>query len=566
MSTSGDNRPTGGEAMVRMLALHGVRDIFGLCGDTSLPWYDALARMNHGMRHILTRDERHAAYAADAYARLTGKPGVCEGPSGGGATYILPGVMEANESSVPILAITTDVATTSAGRYPLTELDQEALFRPVSKWNTVINDAPLLPRMMRAAFKAMTTGRPGAAHVGLPFDVQKAPVPAEELWANERYGQFPAQRIGPDPDDTAEVLELLLKASKPVVVCGGGVVLSGAEQELARLAERLDLPVCTTVSGQGSLAEIHPNCVGVVGSNGGRPSTRLLVDEADMVLFIGCRAGSVTTERWSTPTASTTVAHIDNDPAVIGACYDTSAAMCADARLALQALNALLDEAGTLTGADGANRARAARAPKWQAFDELAASTDSPILPERVIKTLNQVAPDDAVVVADPGTPCPYFSAYYELKHAGRHFITNRAHGALGFSVGAAVGAQIARPNSKIICAMGDGSFGFSVGEFETVMRLGLPITFIVFSNAVFGWIKAGQKSGFGERYFSVDFTRTDHAAVAAAYGLKTWRVEAAADLTSALKSAIAHDGPTLVDIISQPLQDAAAPVSEWVS
>lgn len=126
MSTSGDNQPTGGEAMVRMLALHGVTDIFGLCGDTSLPWYDALARMNHGMRHILTRDERHAAYAADAYARLTGKPGVCEGPSGGGATYILPGVMEANESSVPILAITTDVATTSAGRYPLTELDQEA--------------------------------------------------------------------------------------------------------------------------------------------------------------------------------------------------------------------------------------------------------------------------------------------------------------------------------------------------------------------------------------------------------------------------------------------------------
>ncbi|MEO0362742.1 MAG: thiamine pyrophosphate-binding protein, partial [Pseudomonadota bacterium] len=134
----GGNRSTGAEAMVRLLAGHGARHVFGLCGDTSLPFYDALARLDHAMTHILTRDERHAAYMADAYARVTGRPGICEGPSGGGATYILPGVAEANESSVPVLAITTDVATTSAGRFPLTELDQEALFRPVTKWNAAI--------------------------------------------------------------------------------------------------------------------------------------------------------------------------------------------------------------------------------------------------------------------------------------------------------------------------------------------------------------------------------------------------------------------------------------------
>ena len=144
--------------------------------------------------------------------------------------------------------------------------------------------------------------------------------------------------------------------------------------------------------------------------------------------------------------------------------------------------------------------------------------------------------------------------------------IKYRAHGALGYALAASMGAHVARPQSKTVAVMGDGSFGFCCGEYETITRHNMPIMSIVFSNATFGWIKAGQKSGFGERYFSVDFTRTDHAAVAAAYGLKTWRVEAAADLTSALKSAIAHDGPTLVDIISQPLQDAAAPVSEWVS
>ena len=566
MANSGDNQPTGGEAMVRMLEAHGVRHIFGLCGDTSLPWYDALARLDHTMTHILTRDERHAAYAADAYARLTGQVGICEGPSGGGATYILPGVMEANESSVPILAITTDVATTSAGKYPLTELDQEALFKPLTKWNGVVPQAALLPRMVRAAFKSMSTGRPGAAHLGLPFDVQKATVPADEIWADPRYGQFPALRAGADPADSAALLEAVLSAGTPVIVCGGGVVLSGAEEELQRFAERLDIAVCTTVSGQGSLAEVHPNCVGVVGSNGGRPGTRALVDSADLVLFIGCRAGSVTTERWSTPTSHTAIAHIDSDPEVIGACYDTKAAVCADARLALASLNQLLDESGETLSFGGASQAAAAKDAKWSDFLSIASSNDSPVRPERVLAALNKIAPDKAIVVADPGTPCPYFSAYYELKQAGRHFITNRAHGALGYALGASVGAQIAQPDAKVICAMGDGSFGFSVGEFETVMRLGLPITFLVFSNAVFGWIKAGQKSGFGERYFSVDFTRTDHAAVARAYGLKAWTVASPAELEPALSGAISHDGPSLVDVISQPLQDAAAPVSEWVS
>ena len=559
------NQPTGAEAMVEMLAAHEVRHIFGLCGDTSLPFYDALARLNHGMTHILTRDERHAAYMADAYARVTGLPGVCEGPSGGGATYILPGLVEANESSVPILAITTDVATTSAGRYPLTELDQEALFRPLTKWNGVIPDAGLLPRMVRKAFREMCSGRPGAAHLGLPFDVQKAEVPQDEIWADARHSAFPSTRTAADQAEIERMAEALDAAERPVIVCGGGVVLSGAMDELEAVATAIGAPVCTTVSGQGSMAETHPFCVGVVGSNGGRPATRAVVDEADCVLFVGCRAGSVTTERWRSPAPSARILHIDADPAVIGACYNTYAGVAADAKLGLSDLRLALDLLGAKPG-DGAVRAAAARKAKWAEFQALATSNDAPIKPERVIAELNAVLPDDAVVCADPGTPCPYFSAWYEWRKPGRQFITNRAHGALGYALGASVGAQIGRPNAKVVAALGDGSFGMSVGELETIRRLDLPITIIVFSNAVFGWIKAGQKSGFGERYFSVDFSRTDHAAVAAAYGLKTWTVEDPRQLAQTLKAAIAHDGPTLVDIVAQPLQDAAAPVSEWVA
>ena len=562
MSAKTDNQRTGAEAMVELLAGHGVRHIFGLCGDTSLPFYDALARQDHPMTHILMRDERHAAYAADAYARVTGRPGVCEGPSGGGATYIAPGLIEAGESSVPILAITTDVATTSAGRFPLTELDQEALFRPLTKWNGLIRSAATLPRMVRRAFREMTTGRPGSVHLGLPFDVQKAPVDEADLWSDERFQTFPALPAAPDPAAVEALADHLSAAKAPVIVCGGGVVLAGGEGALAAVAEALDIPVCTTVSGQGALAETHPLCAGVVGSNGGSAATRALVDEADCVFFIGCRAGSVTTERWRSPAPGTIVLHLDNDPAVIGACYETEAAIVADARLGLEAL------AGAAFGAGkgGAARVAAAKQAKWAAFAELAKSDEAPIRPERVIAELQAALPEDAVICADPGTPCPYFSAWYEWPKAERHFLTNRAHGALGWSLGASVGAQIGRPDAKVVAAMGDGSFGMSVGELETIKRLNLPITVIVFSNSVFGWIKAGQKSGFGARYFSVDFSRTDHAAVAAAYGIKSWRVETPEDLAGALRDAIAHDGPVLVDVIAQPLQEAAAPVSEWVA
>ncbi len=552
--------------MVRMLNAHGVKHMFGLCGDTTLPFYDALAQMDHGIEHILTRDERHAAYMADGYARVTGKPGVCEGPSGGGATYILPGVIEANESSVPILAITSDVATTSRGKYPLTELDQEALFRPLSKWNASLDDATRLPAMVRAAFRAMTTGTPGATHLALPFDTQKAQVDEAEIWADARHQTYPAERAAPDQAAIETAAKILAGASSAVAICGGGPVLSGATDALHKLAALLDMPVATTVSGQGSIAETDALALGVVGSNGGVPATRAVVDAADVVLFIGCRAGSVTTERWRSPTRDVTVIHIDSDPMVIGANYQTEVAICADARLALEALVNTLGERGDLPAQGGAAKAKTAWDAKLAAYTPLAASREAPIRPEAVMASLMDILDDDAIVVADPGTPCPYFSAHYRWQKPGRHFITNRAHGALGYSLGAAMGAHVGRPSVKTLAVMGDGSFGFACGEFETMVRHNMPITSIVFSNAVFGWIKAGQDAGFGQRYYNVDFNRTDHAAVASAFGVKSWTVKDPDDLRRVLKEAIEHDGPTLVDIHSQPLHEAAAPVSEWVA
>jgi acetolactate synthase-1/2/3 large subunit len=551
---------TGAEAVVEMLKAHGVEVIFGLCGDTSLPLYDALR--GSALRHVLTRDERHAAYMADGYARVTGKVGVCEGPSGGGVTYLLPGLVEANESSVPILAINTDVSVSSRGRFTLTELDQRALMKPLTKWNAVLDRSADIPRTLRAAFEAMSTGRPGAAHIALPFDVQNGPVDRDDVWADPTLGSFPARRTGPDPFFVELAAKLLRIAKNPLFICGGGVVLSGAEAELLSLAEKIGAPVATTVSGKGSIDERSPYSVGVVGSNGGTPQTRALVDAADVIVFVGCRAGSVTTERWRHPAPGRAkIIHIDIDPLVPGTNYKVDVPIVADAKLALSALH---DAASRRVGDLSFVAAR--KREKFEAFEALAESTDTPIKPERVVATLERLLDPDAIVVADPGTPCPYFSAFYQVKGPGRRFFSNRAHGALGYSLAASMGAHIGRPEVKTVAVMGDGSFGMCVGELETVARLKLPITFIVIANAVYGWIKAGQKSGYGERYFSVDFGVTDHAKVADAFGVRAFRVTEPGELEGVLKQALSDHGPTLVDIVCQPLHEARAPVSEWVA
>ena len=239
----------GAQAVVEVLRAHGVEIVFGLCGDTSLPLYDALR--GSSLRHVLTRDERHAAYMADGYARVTGKVGVCEGPSGGGATYILPGLVEANESSIPILGINTDISVSSRGRYTLTELDQRALMRPLTKWNAVIDRAADIPRLFRQAFEEMTSGRPGAAHIALPYDVQLASVDAGDVWGDPSLGSYPSRRVAPDPEMVELAAKLLRSAKNPLFICGGGVVISRAEAQLAELAQKLGAAVATTISGKG---------------------------------------------------------------------------------------------------------------------------------------------------------------------------------------------------------------------------------------------------------------------------------------------------------------------------
>jgi len=557
----------GSQAVVRMLEQIGVEVVFGLCGDTSLPLYEAFWEINPDVKHILTRDERSASFMADAYARFSGRVGVCEGPSGGGVTYIMPGVAEANQSSVPLVSITSDIDLCDRGRGTLTELDQDALFRPITVWSNTPVEGRQLPGVIREAFRQANSGRLGATHICLPMNVQEADVADADVYINPNLAVYPAVRTAPDPGPVGRTAALLLESKNPVVVAGAGVIRSKAWPELKQLAEMLGCPVATSISGKGALAEIHPYSLGVIGSNGGLAYRHEFIQSADLIFYIGCHTGSVTTSKWTLPAdRSTKIIQLDADPNHIGINFQLVEGIVADAKLGLSALNEeMADRLGGGT-ADKTDPDLISRSRQTHMMAVADFTSDRiPIRPERFVAELINVLPVDALVITDPGTPTPYMAAYYRLPNAGRWFVAPRAHGALGYSLPAVVGAHFARDGHRVVGIMGDGSFAISAGELETIARLNIPVVLIVLTNSGFGWVKAGQRAT-GGHYFGVDFSPTDHAKVAQAYGIKAERVEDPADLNSVLGRAMRFQGPFLVDVVVQPLEEANAPVSKWVA
>jgi acetolactate synthase-1/2/3 large subunit len=556
----------GQEAIVRLLEQADVEVVFGLCGDTSLPYYEAFYDLKPNIEHVLTRDERSASYMADAYARLSGRVGVCEGPSGGGATHIIPGVAEANQSSVPVICLTSDIDSRHRGRRTLTEIDQDELFKPITIWTKTPTSGVELPRAFREAFQRSTTGSLGATHIGLPFNVQESEIPDEEVYIDNRYSRYPSHRVAPEAGAIKRAANALVGSRAPVIVAGAGVIRSEAWQELKSLVDLLKCPVATSISGKGAIAETDPYALGVIGSNGGLSYRHELINKADLIFYVGCSCGSVTTDKWSLPSSrNSTIMQMDIDPSVVGLNYKTAYPIVSDAKLGLTAMAQTVAELLRGKTADKWDPEVIPRLRKecMAAIEEFQ-SDAAPIRPERFVAELSRAMPEDGIIIADPGTPTPYLAAYFQVPLAGRWFVANRAHGALGYSLPASVGAHYARPENKVVAVMGDGSFGFTCGELETISRLRVPAVLIVLANSTFGWIKAGQRV-MGGKYFSVDFSATDHRKIAQAYGIEAERVEQPADLAGALKRALNAKHPTLVDVVVQPLHETKAPVSKWV-
>lgn len=559
----------GAQALVEMLKAYQVELVFGVPGDTSLPLYEALYNAAPAIRHVLARDERSATFMADAYARLAHKPGICECPSGAGPLYSVPGIAEANASSIPVILITSDIALAGEGKQTITELDCQKLFDSLTKWSSVIKSVGKVPETVRRAFRIATTGRPGAIHLAFPKEVMTGELTDGEsdLYAETECATYPAYRTRGARGELEKTADYLIGAEKPIIIAGGGANHSQAGPAIARLAEWLLIPVVTTISGQGLIADDHALALGVIGDNGFHPHAHQAVEESDVLLYVGCKMGSVSTINWSMPSCKPgrRIIQVDLNPEMLGNNFQNALSIAGDARLIMEDLSVLI-QAKTLRRTESAriellNRERASF---WEAAADEFASDKTPLKPQRIIAALNRRMPGVSVVIADAGTPTPYATRYLKLRGNGSRLLIPRAYGGLGYAIPAVVGAHFARPDARLIGLFGDGSLGMSAGELETLARLNIPAVLIHFNNSMFGWIKCLQKLHSGEKYLSVDFTSGNPAMVARGFGLQALEIRTAAELEDGLDEAFAQNGPIFLDVISETELDQLPPVYTW--
>jgi acetolactate synthase-1/2/3 large subunit len=560
----------GARALVDVLVESGIEHVFGLPGDTGMALYGAFNDRRDRIEHIMTRDERSASFMADAYARASGRIGVCEGPSGGGATYILPGVAEAQGSAIPLLCMTSDTPVSQHQRGVLTELDQESLFRPVTKWNTRINASSTVAEMTRRAIRMATVGRPGAVHLSLPTDSLEGETDDRSVYGTPELSRVPVLRMRPDPELVERAARVIEHSARPVVVAGGGVVTGQAWDALTRFAETLNIPVATSVNGKGSIAETSRVSIGIVGGNGARAYTNDVVSDADLVIYIGSRTDSTTTHHWSVPKIEDppAVIQIDVEPFEIGNNYKLAVPIAGDAGWTLIDLLAAIDAPDKV---GNRNRERidglvAIADRYWEDVRQQSLQTDVPIKPQVIVAALRELLSDDTLIVADPGTPTPYLGAQYRLNRPGRATIIPRAHGGLGYAIPAVVGAARARPDAPVVGFTTDGSFGMSCGELETITRLNLPIVFVHCNNSSFGWIKELQHLYHDDNYFSVDFNPVDYAGIARGFGFQATQITDPAGFKPALANALADGRPWFIDVVTESQITETPPVAGWIS
>jgi acetolactate synthase I/II/III large subunit len=560
----------GAEALVRMLLEYQVEVVFGVPGDTSLPLYEALHEARHQIRHVMARDERSAGFMADAYARIAHKPGICECPSGAGALYSVPGVAEANASSIPVILFTSGISLGDEGKGTITDLDHHKLFEPITKWSSFLKQTAKIPETLRRAFRIATTGRPGAVHLAFPQETLTSEIPKEResLYSEPDCIHYPAYRTRGSRGVLEEVANCLRRAERPVIVAGGGANHSQAGEEIMALSECLAAPVVTTISGQGIVPDDHPLALGVVGDNGFHPHAHRAVEESDLLLYVGCKMGSVSTIKWTLPSfrPGRKIIQIDLDPALLSNNFKNALNVAGDARLVLQDLVSLVrKECGHRGPSDWVSGLNEERSRFWKDSESALQSSAIPIKPQRIVNALNRRLPSPSIVISDAGTPTPYITRFLKLQGRGSRFIIPRSYGGLGYAIPAVVGASFARPKVRVVGLFGDGSLGMSAGELETLARLKIPAVLIHFNNGCFGWIKALQGLHSDGKFFSVDFTPGNMAVVAEGFGLKALHIETPEELEEGLDEAFSMEGPVFLDVVTESLLTEVPPVYSWL-
>jgi acetolactate synthase-1/2/3 large subunit len=509
-----------------------------------------------GVRRVMTHGEKAAAYMADGYARAALRPGVCFAQHIG-STNLLSGLRDAHMAGSPVIAFTGG-SSGGAYRHAYQEVEDLTQFDTLTKFNAEVNEVARLPDLVRQAFREATSGATGPVHLrlrGKHGGVTEEPLEAETR-TQATFSAVPALRPVADAASIEAAVQRLLRAKRPIIVVGGGAVYSGAHAEVRAFAEQLSIPVATSMNAKALLPDDHPLLVGVVGTYC-RKSANQAVAEADLVFFVGSRAGGQVTHDWRLPAPDTPVIQLNIDPSELGRNYADTTPLCGDVREVMTRMIELTRDAGAGERQKWARRC-AGLVGEWRAYiDERRRSDAVPVRPERICMEISEALPEDAMVVSDTGHAGLWTAACIELRRKGQRYI--RAAGSLGWSFPAALGAKCALPDAPVVCFTGDGAFYYHIAELETAARYGINLVVVVNNNSALNQEVPMFDAAYGvkgNRQGSEmwEFRKTDFAKIAEQFGCVGIRVERAQDLAPALARAFAAGRPVVIDVVSDPL------------
>jgi acetolactate synthase I/II/III large subunit len=528
---------TGAQLVVRALEREGVSHVFGYPGGAIMPVYDALP--GSGLKHILVRHEQAAALAADAYGRVTGRPGVCLATSGPGATNLVTGIANAFMDSVPMVAITGQVASPLMGTDAFQEVDTFGITLPIVKHSFIVRDPAHIPQVFADAFEIARSGRPGPVLIDLPKDMGVAAARAGEP---ERHPEPPHHA---DAQIIARADAMIAKAEKPLLYFGGGIAIGRAERALRDLAARTGMPSVATLKGLGALPTDQENFLGMLGMHGTR-AANVATDECDLLICVGARFDDRATGKLDTFAPNARVIHIDGDESEIGKLRRAEIGIAGD-------LTAILD-ALTATPEIGAWRDRCRRNKRlW------AARYDAPgqgVYPPALLKQLSEVAGDNAIFTCDVGQHQMWVAQHCRFTRPQAH-LTSAGLGTMGYGIPAGIGALFAEPDATVITVTGDGSIMMNIHELATLRRYRLPLKIVLLDNAQLGMVRQWQELFFDGNFSEIDLSdNPDFAQVARAFGIEAFTVDRRDQVPAAIDRLLRTTGPILAHVRTDPREN----------
>ena len=530
---------TGADLLIELLIEAEVDTIFGYPGGAVLPIYDAIYRSNAPFKHVLSRHEQGSIFAAEGYARVTGKPGVVLATSGPGATNLITGITDAMMDSLPLVIFTGQVANQVIGTDAFQESDVLGITTPITKYNYQVKNITDLPRVVNEAFHIATTGRPGPVVVDIPKNISEA-LPSDKFETDFYLpGYQPTTK--PNPLQIIKLSEALSKAKRPVVLAGAGILFSRATDELKEFVEKYELPVVNTLLGLGSFPGTNPLSLGMGGMHGSY-TANMAMYECDLLINIGARFDDRLTGNLKHFAPHAKVAHIDIDPAEIGKNVPTEIPVVADAKKALQALLKKNISKPNHQEWKAHLENNKENYPLWSE------RSDEAISPQGLIKKIREFTNGEAIVTTDVGQHQMWTAQYYTLDKP-HNWVTSGGLGSMGFGFPSAIGAQLGRPDDLVISISGDGGFQMNMQELMLLKQYNLPVKVIIVNNSALGMVRQWQESFYDERYSeSLLDANPDFVKLAESYGIRGMKVEKDSEVEAALEEILSHDGPVVAD------------------